>query len=56
MKKHLLYINFCVLIFSNVSAQKNNIDTDKMKTDVIKNLQSNYQVYKSIALDICNPI
>ncbi len=52
MKKHLLYINFCVLIFSNVSAQKNNIDTDKMKTDVIKNLQSNYQVYKKVALDI----
>jgi len=52
MKKLLLYINFCVLLFGHVSAQKNNINTDKIKTDVINHLQSNYNGYKNIATDI----
>lgn len=44
-------IIFCLLIFANVSAQKNT-DTDIMKTDVIQNLQLNYKEYKNLALDI----
>lgn len=52
MNKYILYIGFCFLFFNKANAQKNNIDTDKMKRDAIQNLQSNYGVYKNIAFDI----
>lgn len=51
MKKSLLFITFWVLHF-NICAQKNNVDTDKMKTGAIQDLQSKYGLYKNIAFDI----
>ena len=52
MKKYILLIGFCISLINNASAQKKNLDADKIKTDAIQNLQSKYQVYKNIALDI----
>jgi aminobenzoyl-glutamate utilization protein B len=42
----------CILLFNSLSAQQTRVDTARMKTSVIENLQSNYKVYQNIALDI----
>ena len=52
MKKYLFLIALYVLHSIDVCAQKNNVAIDKMKTDVIEDLQSKYALYKNIALDI----
>jgi aminobenzoyl-glutamate utilization protein B len=52
MRKYIVLVSFCISLLNNASAQKNNFDADKMKTDAIQNLQSKYPVYKNIALDI----
>ena len=52
MKKYSCLIVCYVLLFNAGFAQKNNSDTTKMKRDVIANLQSKYESYKAIALDI----
>ena len=52
MKKYIVLMGFCISLINNASAQKKNLDADKIKTDAIQNLQSKYQVYKNIALDI----
>ncbi|HEX8333752.1 MAG TPA: amidohydrolase [Segetibacter sp.] len=51
MKKYIVYFIFCFFI-NSISAQK--VDTGRMKTDVIQNLDSRYQSYKTIAHDIWN--
>ena len=52
MKKHLLYISYCFILCSSASAQKNNTVIENLKTDASTGLQSQYGVYKTIALDI----
>ena len=52
MRKYIVLSSFCISLFNIASAQKNNFDADKIKTDAIQNLQSKYSIYKNIALDI----
>ena len=52
MRKYIVLISFCISLFNIASAQKNNFDVDKIKTDAIQSLQSKYEIYKSVALDI----
>jgi aminobenzoyl-glutamate utilization protein B len=52
MKKYSCLIVCCVFLFNAAFAQKNNLDTAKMKKDAIANLQSKYETYKTIAHDI----
>ena len=49
MKNLLSYTCFYFLLLSNAFAQNN---IDKIKTSVIRNIQTNYQEYKKAALDI----
>lgn len=52
--KKLFYISFYLIIFGTATAQKNNADIDKMKADAIQNIQSQYGLYKNMAMDIWN--
>ena len=52
MKKYIVLIGFCISLINNASAQKKFLDADKIKTDAVQNLQSKYEIYKSVALDI----
>ncbi len=52
MKKCIVLIGFCISIINNASSQKKSFDADKIKTDAAQNLQSKYDIYKGVALDI----
>lgn len=51
--RNLFCFLISILLFGAVTAQKNS-NIDKIKSDVIQSIQSEYPLYKSMALDIWN--